>query len=45
MEADLTKAHNQDDITGFIRLNALRLRVAAKVAEEEVGISSSGRAE
>jgi len=31
MEADPTKAYNQDDATGFIRLNALRLRVAAKV--------------
>jgi argininosuccinate synthase len=35
MEADLTKAHNQDDITGFIRLNALRLRVAAKVQRKK----------
>src|SRR6188474_2964398 len=31
MEADHTKAYNQDDATGFIRLNALRLKVAAKV--------------
>jgi argininosuccinate synthase len=31
MEADLTKAYNQDDATGFIRLNGLRLRVAAQV--------------
>ena len=31
MEADPTKAYNQDDATGFIRLNGLRLRVAAKV--------------
>lgn len=31
MEADPTKAYNQDDATGFIRLNALRLRVAAQV--------------
>ena len=30
MEAK-TKAYNQDDATGFIRLNALRLKVAAKV--------------
>ena len=29
--ADPTKAYNQDDATGFIRLNALRLKVAAKV--------------
>jgi len=31
MEADPTKACNQDDVTGFIRLNGLRLKVAAKV--------------
>jgi argininosuccinate synthase len=31
MEADPTKVYNQDDATGFIRLNALRLKVAAKV--------------
>ena len=31
MEADPTKAYNQDDATGFIRLNALRLKVAAQV--------------
>jgi argininosuccinate synthase len=30
MEADPTRAYNQDDATGFIRLNALRLKVAAK---------------
>ncbi|MGO9203365.1 MAG: argininosuccinate synthase [Limisphaerales bacterium] len=30
MEADPTGAYNQDDATGFIRLNALRLKVAAK---------------
>ena len=29
MEAK-TKAYNQNDATGFIRLNALRLKVAAK---------------
>jgi argininosuccinate synthase len=29
--ADPTKACNQDDATGFIRLNGLRLKVAAKV--------------
>jgi argininosuccinate synthase len=33
MEADPTKAYNQDDATGFIRLNSLRLRVAAEVHE------------
>ena len=31
MEADPIKAYNQDDATGFIRLNGLRLKVAAKV--------------
>ena len=31
MDADPTKAYNQDDATGFIRLNALRLKVAAQV--------------
>jgi argininosuccinate synthase len=28
---DPTKAYNQDDATGFIRLKAFRLKVAAKV--------------
>src|SRR3989440_283514 len=31
MESDPTRAYNQDDATGFIRLNGLRLKVAAKV--------------
>lgn len=31
MEGDPTKAYNQDDATGFIRLNGLRLKVAATV--------------
>ena len=31
MEADPTKAYNQDDATGFIRLNGLRLRVDSTV--------------
>ena len=31
MEADPTKAYDQGDATGFIRLNALRLKVAASV--------------
>ncbi|RAV03087.1 argininosuccinate synthase [Paenibacillus sp. YN15] len=31
MEADPTQAYNQNDATGFIRLNALRLKVAAGV--------------
>jgi argininosuccinate synthase len=35
MEADPTKAYNQDDATGFIRLNALRLKVAVKVQRKK----------
>ncbi len=35
MEADPTKAYNQDDATGFIKLNALRLKVAAKVQKKK----------
>jgi hypothetical protein len=31
MEAAPTKGYKQDDATGFIRLNALHLKVAAKV--------------
>ena len=31
MEADPTEAYNQDDATGFINLNALRLKVRSKV--------------
>jgi argininosuccinate synthase len=31
MEADPTKAYDQSDATGFIRLNGLRLKVAARV--------------
>jgi argininosuccinate synthase len=31
MEADPTRAYNQDDATGFIRLNGLRLKVASEV--------------
>jgi len=31
MEADPTKAYDQSDATGFIRLNGLRLKVAAQV--------------
>jgi argininosuccinate synthase len=37
MEADPTKAYNQDDATGFIRLNGLRLRVAASVHGQKRG--------
>jgi argininosuccinate synthase len=33
MEADPTKAYNQADATGFIRLNALRLKVASGVEQ------------
>lgn len=35
MEADPTKPCNQDDATGFIRHNALRLKVAAKVQKKK----------
>jgi len=35
MEADPTKAYNQDDATGFIRLNGLRLKVAAQVHQKK----------
>ena len=31
MNTNLIQACNQDDATGFIRLNGLRLKVAAKV--------------
>jgi argininosuccinate synthase len=34
MEADPTQAYNQDDATGFIRLNALRLKVAARIPKK-----------
>ncbi len=34
MEADPTQAYNQSDATGFIHLNALRLKVEAKVTGE-----------
>src|SRR3989454_1522989 len=37
MEADPTKAYNQDDATGFIRLNAVRLKVAAKAQGKRKG--------
>lgn len=36
MEADPTQAYNQDDATGFIRLNGLRLKVAARVHQPQV---------
>ena len=35
IQADPTKAYNQDDATGFIRLNSLRLKVAAKVRKKK----------
>ncbi len=35
MEADPTQAYDQGDATGFIRLNALRLKVEAGVAQPE----------
>jgi argininosuccinate synthase len=35
MESDPTQAYNQDDATGFIRLNALRLKVAAQGAARQ----------
>ena len=34
MEADPTQAYNQDDATGFIRLNGLRLKVASRVHQQ-----------
>ena len=34
MEDDPTKSYDQDDATGFIRLNALRLKVAAEVQRQ-----------
>ncbi|GAX90834.1 argininosuccinate synthase [Effusibacillus lacus] len=35
MEADPTQAYNQSDATGFIRLNALRLKVASGVQQTQ----------
>ncbi len=35
MEADPTKAYNQSDATGFIALNALRLKVAARIHNKQ----------
>lgn len=42
MEADPTKAYNQDDATGFIRLNGLRLKVAAQVHGKSGGKRRGG---
>ncbi|HVQ21154.1 MAG TPA: argininosuccinate synthase [Terrimicrobiaceae bacterium] len=36
MEADPTKAYDQGDATGFIRLNGLRLKVAAEVSRKQL---------
>jgi argininosuccinate synthase len=35
MEADPTNAYNQDDATGFIKLNALRLKVRSRVQRKK----------
>jgi argininosuccinate synthase len=35
MEGDPTQAYNQDDATGFIRLNGLRLKVAAQIHSQK----------
>ncbi len=40
MEADPTQAYNQSDATGFIALNALRLKVGARVRSENGGAAS-----
>lgn len=37
MEADPTQAYNQADATGFIRLNALRLKVGSSVTKQDSG--------
>ena len=34
LEADPTNAYNQDDATGFIRLNALRLKASARAGDQ-----------
>jgi len=43
MEADPTQAYDQGDATGFIRLNALRLKVAAKVSAGPSKIKTTKR--
>jgi len=45
MEADPTQAYNQSDATGFIRLNALRLKVAASVRQNAEQAKASAAAE
>ena len=37
MEGSVADTYNQSDATGFIRLNALRLKVRAAVSEKPVG--------
>ncbi|ANE46734.1 argininosuccinate synthase [Paenibacillus swuensis] len=37
MEADATQAYNQSDAAGFIRLNALRLKVSSGVEQNDKG--------
>ena len=44
MEADPTDAYNQDDATGFIRLNGLRLKVATKVKAAKKRAKSKNKA-
>jgi len=41
MEADPTDAYNQDDATGFINLNALRLKVRSKVQGVKTRVKKS----
>lgn len=43
MEADPTKAYNQDDATGFIHLNGLRLRVNSSVHASKKGGKKKAR--
>jgi argininosuccinate synthase len=43
MEGDPTQAYNQDDATGFIQLNALRLKVAAQVHGQKPKTKSRAR--
>ena len=45
MEADPTQAYNQSDATGFIRLNALRLKVAASVRQNAEQAKATAAAE
>jgi argininosuccinate synthase len=41
MEADPSQAYNQSDATGFIALNALRLKAAARTSTSSVGATST----